>query len=181
LAGIVGCLNLKDHQSSTLLIGIGDLLRFHLTFEHKIAQENFVLKQREKDLRESISTGTILKNIQTQSEQTKQKQEATLITLSKTISYLENKKKEYDQTICNLKIELEKSGYLERLSHQSLVELHQQYTTIQTEIQPKERLIQSYKDLPPDITRATLKVEETRATLAKIEQQMRETLDQLNL
>jgi chromosome segregation ATPase len=181
LASIACLLNLKDTRLSTLQIGIGELYSTALELEESLNDERENLELRGKEVRESLASLASIKVVHSQCIATKEKQEATLSAISQTISYLDNKKREYEIAIQSLKVEIEKSGYSTRISHQTLLTLHEQLVDIQNDIAPKERQLKSYLDMPPDISRARLKVEETRMKLAEMEREMQRKLEQLNL
>ena len=181
LASMSCLLDLKDTRKSTLQIGIGDLYSTALDISEMLCSERDALEGLDKEVRSSLMTMASLKNVHAQCEALKEKQDGTLAAISQTITYLDGKKKEYDRSIQVLQAEIEKSGYAPRISHQTLVTLHEQLEGIRNDIAPKERQISSYLDMPPDIARARLKVEETRMKLADMEREMQRKLEQLNL
>ena len=181
LSNISVTLDLKDTKDSSFEIGIGELVHQKLLTEDKSEKGKRELEFRRRDLKGALSALASLKNILHQFEESREKKLSTHSAIIQTISYLDNKKREYDQTIQTLTREVEKSNFSPAISHENLTLLYEQYHVLQEEIEPKERRLATYQDLPPDISLATLKVEETRQKILKIEREMQTKMDEMGL
>ncbi len=75
---------------------------------------------------------------------------------------------------------LSSSGYREELSHSHLVGLHVELERLESERVRLDEELEQYRELPPDLTLARLKVAETRQQLAELEEQFSAQVGELN-
>jgi len=89
------------------------------------------------------------------------------------------KKKEYELTLRNLKQTLEQNGLTPDLYHGALLALHREINEIQQKIEPLSKVLESYNDLPPDLTLAQIRIEEMRNRLFQLQEELNQSVTDL--
>ena len=175
-------LNTKDARVTTLKMGVASLVSEKVEIEGELEEEEEKVEGGSREMKQRLILLSKLSSILSQFEEGSHGEgEGGQMALLQTISYLNNKKKEYENSILSLTAEIEKSGYRPHLSHSSLVQMKEDEERLRKEMEPKEKEVRGYGELPPDVSLATLKVEETRRVLASLEKEIQEKLERMSL
>ena len=97
------------------------------------------------------------------------------------LKYLDNKAREYSANLLGLKDTLKKTGAQPSLYHATLQQLHDQLEQIEADNNDKRTQLEGFKQVPPDASLATLKIEEASAYLVQLEEQIARQVNQLRL
>mmetsp|Transcript_17899 Transcript_17899/g.27996 ORF Transcript_17899/g.27996 Transcript_17899/m.27996 type:complete len:285 (-) Transcript_17899:45-899(-) len=173
-------LNTKDTRLNSLKMGVANLVADKTAVEDEVEEEGERLERGTKEMKSRLVLLSKLSSILSQCEEGS-KVEGEGLALLQTISYLNNKKKEYEESINSLSAEIERSGYRPQLSHTALVEMKEEEAKLRKEMEPREKEVKGYRELPPDVSLATLKVEETRRLLASLEKEIQAKLETMHL
>ena len=164
-------------------MGVGNLVSEKVEMEGELEEEEEKVEGNSREMKERLVLLSKLSSILSQCEEKSQGEGegGGQMALLQTISYLNNKKKEYENSILSLSAEIEKSGYRPHLSHSALMQMKEEEVKLRKEMVPKEKEVRGYGELPPDVSLATLKVEETRRLLASLEKEIQEKLERMSL
>ncbi|XP_064391268.1 HAUS augmin-like complex subunit 1 [Halichondria panicea] len=91
--------------------------------------------------------------------------------------FLRQKSEQYQKQASSMKAELEGLGYQSALGHSALLEGAREVSEIQGQLAPLKAQLVSYKDLPPDLDLARVKVEEARRKLLRLEAELASKID----
>eukprot|EP01094_Clydonella_sp_ATCC50884_P011271 TRINITY_DN2107_c0_g1_i1.p1 TRINITY_DN2107_c0_g1~~TRINITY_DN2107_c0_g1_i1.p1 ORF type:complete len:263 (-),score=83.35 TRINITY_DN2107_c0_g1_i1:1151-1903(-) len=106
--------------------------------------------------------------------------EATLKSHAANLPYFVSKSKEYLRQINDMKGELQQSGARPHLLHHQLVAIADEIGELDAAMAPGKATLAAYKDLPPDISLARVKLEQEKQRLARLEQQLQEQITSMN-
>lgn len=97
----------------------------------------------------------------------------------KQVTYFHVKTKEYERETKELEAVLSSSGFSPEWSHESIVALSDEIASIGARIEPLDQQLQTYHQLPPDLTLARIRVAEARQQLAELEDQFSSDIRQM--
>eukprot|EP01083_Nonionella_stella_P181932 653171_1 len=85
----------------------------------------------------------------------------------------------YESEISKFKNDVNRSGYRNEVSHPQLVKLSEDLKRVKHHVEQHNTKLQSYRDLPPDISLAHLKVENARKQLEQLEHKFSSSINRM--
>jgi len=181
LAKVAVELDVKDPSLSSLLLALDNSsarLRNVLEERQRECTESKQLSEKIQEQMEILeSWQNILSTLNQQREQHLKEMEMR----TQNISYLEAKAIEYEEILKTLKEEVQNSGVTPNVYHRSLVQLSDELRNLKRSIEPKLSLLQSYNELPPDISLAKIQIEDAKRKLYQLEEQLTNSVNELTL
>ena len=174
-------LGLKDVGNTSILLAIEELF------------EELESKQEQKEKMEKIHRNLTeiskkqlerLNEMQILEKEYSNQQSSQMIakkTKQKSVEYLENKKREYENTLDQLKQSIHTSQFNPELMHKKLLNIYEELIKIQKESVPIHNVLSAYKDLPPDLSLAKLKIHEAKENLSQEKEKFSNLVNNLQL
>ncbi len=134
-------------------------------------------KKQLDTLKESCQNASYLKSVEISSAK---KIEADSHSRKK-IEFMTEKQREYAKTAQRLETSLLRSGLKKEVCHESLVAAKEKLDALETELKPLKLKLESYKELPPDVELAKVKVAEARQELAELTQKLTSEISMLHI
>ncbi|XP_038077648.1 HAUS augmin-like complex subunit 1 [Patiria miniata] len=181
LASVAGTLGIRDASTSSYLLAMMEM--------SKVAMETEEARQREKRLSEQLFTktkaalikcNTLKKALQALEEQAEY-QGPELEKKAQQAGVLNSKAKEYQAQLHQLQTQLEENNVEPSLYHQSLVKLSEELTALNAELTPLKSKLDSYHNLPPDISLAKVRIEEAKRELGRMEAELSKNIDMMHM
>jgi len=97
------------------------------------------------------------------------------------VRYLQGKTAECHATMQKLKEEISASGVSNEITHSALVKLNKEWKVVHEKTEPLLESLKKYHQLPPDATLATIKIDDARREVARLNQQISDTLARMNI
>nr|CAB3230311.1 cingulin-like protein 1 [Phallusia mammillata] len=101
--------------------------------------------------------------------------------LQKSTKFHVLKKKEYQRQILKCEKTLKENGYSDKISHSELVKLGNKAKHLEEETKPHQLQLNSYKNLPPNVDRAKLLLQEKVTELKMLEDELHEIFNHISL
>ncbi|XP_022104709.1 HAUS augmin-like complex subunit 1 isoform X2 [Acanthaster planci] len=181
LASVAGTLEVKDASTSSYLLAMMEM--------SKVAMETEEARQQEKRLSEQlfsktkaalIKCNTLRKALQALEEQA-EFQGPELEKKNQQAGVLNSKAKEYQAQLHQLQMQLERNNVEPSLYHQSLVKLSEELVALNAKLAPLKSKLDSYHNLPPDISLAKVRIEEAKRELGKMEAELSRNIDMMHM
>lgn len=97
------------------------------------------------------------------------------------VRYLQGKTAECHATMQKLKEEISASGVSNEITHSALVKLNKEWKVVHEKTEPLLESLKKYHQLPPDATLAKIKIDDARREVARLNQQISDTLARMNI
>ncbi|XP_033634493.1 HAUS augmin-like complex subunit 1 [Asterias rubens] len=181
LASVAQTLGIKDASTSSYLLATMEMSR--------VAMETDEARQKEKRLSEQLFTktkaalikcNTLKKALQALEDQAEY-QGPELEKKGQQAGVLNSKAREYTSQLHQLQAQLDQSSVEPSLYHQSLVKLSEELAALNTELAPLKSKLDSYHNLPPDVSLARVKIEEAKRELGRMEAELSRNIDLMRM
>ncbi|KAL5703149.1 AUGMIN subunit 1 [Ranunculus cassubicifolius] len=176
LANVANLLNIRDTETSSYLVAMGDIALRKTGVEEKrasVQKESRVLLDY---TRKAIARLTYLKRTLAQLEDDVTNCEAQMAHWKTNLAIMLSKERQYLQQHANYKAILNRTGYTPDISHGVLVEMAEHTKELENKTKPALDTLRSYQDLPPDKALAALAIEDKRRQYAEAEKYLEEVL-----
>lgn len=168
MVSLASTLQLKDTQNSSFFVGINELRQESDRLEQQQIAERQVLKDLMAKTTQVVQRIAELKRVLEQLEEQSLVAQHTTSTRSAQISYLSDKAAEYQETLDNSR----KISVDPEITHEFLLAESSRLSELRTLTNHVNEVLASHKDLPPDISLAKLRIEEARAKLVVLEENL---------
>mmetsp|Transcript_12220 Transcript_12220/g.36992 ORF Transcript_12220/g.36992 Transcript_12220/m.36992 type:complete len:378 (-) Transcript_12220:36-1169(-) len=181
LASLAVSLELDSPQQSGLVVGLLDKTDEEKRVADRLAEEQARERNFALLLARSQQQLHSLQALRSELENSWRQQERTMQTQTRTLGYLNSKSREYDSSLNTMKTQLQQSGVRPELYHDHLVSVSSTTAKVIHETQQLQRILESYGDLPPDISLAQLKVREAEERLAQLDKEIADQIASISL
>jgi len=181
LADVFLHLELSDVELSSAMLTIGSLQREIDTLEDLLEskeKERADLSQASRHI--GVQLG-ILQQSLSQQEARHVEQEKRQAAQSVERKYMRTKRGQYQEALTKQKEAVEASGISSELTHGALVEQAAEIARVQARCVPLSQALRGYRDLPPDLLLARVKVTEAEGRLSDLQHQLAERIRRLRL
>jgi len=169
LVRIAQTLQLKNAHPTTFLLGLLDVRdRFHRSTD-SLAEAEQLLADLRRETVQAESMRSELQHLCAARDSIIRERRVEAETKKKQMAYFDTKRKEYEQDTKEIERLLSQSGFDPSISHESLHALWDEITATDESIQPIQRQLDAFQQLPPDLTLARVRVAEAREHLNRLE------------
>jgi len=170
-------LELKDTSDTSLLLGWTALSERKLRLSESQRSEERLTQNLLEKTKTALMKSNELHKVLEGLEQQAIKQAPAQADKVKNSRFLEKKAEHYRNQVRKLQVELNQTGMDRSLFHRKLVKRADELEQLKKKLQPMRAKLDSYQDLPPDVSLAKVKVEEAKAELAVIEAELTKHMD----
>lgn len=181
LASLALHLEIKDTSDSSYLLA----LQRHSdeaakTSEQKNGEERALSQFTHKSKSALHKYNSLLKTLHTLEEKSVTQQPNTE-NKRKKVNFLLDKTKQYKASLQQLKRRLAQAGADPSLYHQTLIKKAEHLESLRQKMSPLRTKLQSYHDLPPDISQTKVKIEELKQQVGALETELSRRIDLMHL
>ncbi|WOH12488.1 hypothetical protein DCAR_0831992 [Daucus carota subsp. sativus] len=176
LANVANLLNVRDTESSSFLVAMGDISLRKTGVEEKRAKVQKEFKVLLDFTRKAIARLTYLKRTLAQLEDDVAPCEAQMENWNTNLHVIASKEQQYLQQHANYKAMLNRRGYTPDISHGVLVQMAEHRKELEKTTKPIMDTLRSYQDLPPDKALAALAIEDKKRQYAAAEKYLEDVL-----
>lgn len=181
LANVALILDTKDASDTSLLLGLNAQTQEKLRVEEERRHEQRLQTQLFKKTKNALHTLNGLEKSLKSLEDQSQYQIPELTMRAKQAGFLQKKAREYMKNAHQLNLEVSKSGIDPSLYHHNLVTASENLSDLKNRLQPMKAKLDSYQDLPWDLSLAKVKVEEAKQELATLETELGKHINVMHL
>lgn len=176
MASLANLLNIRDTESSSFIVAMGDLsLR-----KAEVAEKRAKIQKDSKALleytRKAIAMLNDLKKTFIKFDNEVDVHEAQVEHWQRNMAIMSSKEKQYLLQLNNYKALLSRVGYTSEINHGVLMEMAEHKKDLEKKTKPILDTLRSYQDLPPDKALAALAIEEKTRQYAAAEIYLEEIL-----
>ncbi|XP_065060466.1 uncharacterized protein LOC135687753 isoform X2 [Rhopilema esculentum] len=181
LSDLAAYLRIKDTRDPSYVLALVDLLGSAEESSHKLKQHELKLQHIQQGIKEAISKKELLKELSESHELQMATEHPINEKRKKEMQFLKGKSEEYKAFIGDIQEINSKNGVSSDIHHDTLKQVHQELTEIQGQINAIKIRLSEFHSLPPDMSLARVKIEEARQELQKLESDLYNDLELLNL
>ncbi|XP_031566759.1 HAUS augmin-like complex subunit 1 [Actinia tenebrosa] len=174
-------LGLKDCSSSSLMLGIANQsCALDAILDERAEEKRVYSRLLAKTKSSLVKANTLQRALETLEEQ-HTLQKPILDKRSQETGFLQSKAKEYQRIVKELEEYQKSLGLESSIFHENLVKKAEDINLLKEKSKPLKNKLESYQNLPPDLSLAKVKVEEAKRELARLEQQLSSNIDMLHI
>ena len=175
-------LDAKDTTKSTLMIAAGQRQRDLLDLEETMIHEKRDREKLAKQTKEAVARKIALEKVLSEFDSEEQLKLASLKNEKQQADFFDKKHSEYQKQLKKLDVELRNNfTRYQPVSHEELRKQAQRLADLTEELMPLRAKLDSYQNLPADLTLTRVKVEEAKLRLKRIVQELDEKITLLCL
>lgn len=177
LSGLADTLDLQVTDSTSFMLGLGQLAEEVAVLESQLAAAELVHRERQADLLEQRRRSRMIKAAMARLEEQATIEASQGAERAARTAFLLQKSADYSRQSKQLEEDIQTNGYDESLTHSAIAKVAKEYAELVQATHSLRRQVQSYKNLPPDLSLAGVKLEEARRLNASLEVQIRRQND----
>lgn len=176
LVRVANALKIRCVREDMLTLGVCDLIDEHTELCEKLAESRRATSAIRDEHSAATAKAESFKARVSEADERRASADALSSQKAENVAYLRQKCEQYRRKIIEYKALLDASGYTPEVSHRHLCELGQEIRAVEAETAPLVSKIRTYHQLPPDFELACLKIEQVRAELLRVEEQLAESI-----
>ncbi|XP_072167164.1 HAUS augmin-like complex subunit 1 [Diadema setosum] len=181
LSNVAQILDLKVASDTNYFLAMTDLSREQIKVEDCRHEENLLNQNLFKKTKSAMIKSDSLKRAMTSLEDQAKEQGPQLEEKTRQAGFYHSKTKEYRNQLEVLEENLTESEVDPSVYHQSLVKLSEHLETLNSKLAPLRAKLESYNDLPPNVSLAKVKIEEAKRELASLEAELSRNIDMMHM
>ncbi|KAK8926550.1 hypothetical protein KSP39_PZI018659 [Platanthera zijinensis] len=176
IASVANLLNIRDTESSSFVVAMGDLSLRKEDVDEKRAKVQKDSKALLEYTRKAIAKLNDLRKTFIKFHNEVDVYEAQIEHWQRNMAIMSSKEKQYQLQFGNHKAMLRSVGYTSEINHGVLMEMAEHKKDLEKKTKPILDTLRSYQDLPPDKALAALAIEEKKRQYAVAEKYLEEVL-----
>ncbi|PKA51191.1 hypothetical protein AXF42_Ash010631 [Apostasia shenzhenica] len=176
VASVANLLNIRDTESSSFVVAMGDLSLRKAEVDEKRAKVQKDSKALLEYTRKAIAKLNDLKKSFVKFENEVAVHEAQMDQWQNNLAIMDSKERQYMLQLNNYKALLTRVGYSPEINHGVLMEMAEHKKDLEKKTKPILDTLRSYQDLPPDKALAALAIEEKKRQYTAAEKYLEEVL-----
>ncbi|XP_020583948.1 AUGMIN subunit 1 [Phalaenopsis equestris] len=176
VASVANLLNIRDTESSSFIVSMGDLSLRKAEVDEKRAKVQKDSKALLEYTRKAIARLNDLKKTFIKFDNEIDVHEAQAEHWQRNMAIMDSKERQYILQLNNYKALLSRVGYTSEINHGVLMEMAEHKKDLEKMTKPILDTLRSYQDLPPDKALAALAIEDKKRQYAAAEKYLEEVL-----